>query len=141
MRIPRTAAAVVGLVLCWTVTEAAGPGPVLKDLGPVHPTPVPTEKAYQKKRLITSITVQNSPEGETVITFEASDVGLMKDGHYKTIAAERYSLGEVKKAHIAQRDEAIRAVRQLEEALLKYVQAVGGPRERITDKEGEKRPE
>jgi hypothetical protein len=141
MRIPRTAAALLGIALGWAIAEAADPPPVLKDLGQVRPTPQPTEKAYQKKRLITSITVQNSPEGQTVITFEASDVAKQKDGTFKTLAAERYSFGEVKKEHAAERDEAMREVRRLEEALLHYVAARGGPRERITDKSGEKPPE
>lgn len=138
MRISRTAVALLGgLALGYVVAEAAGPPPVLKDLGQVNPTPVPTEKTYRKKRLISSISVQNSPEGETVITFEASDVGQTKDGKYRPIAAERYSLGEVKQQYLGQRDQILRDLRTLEEALLQYVQSVGGPRERLT-KTGEK---
>ena len=140
MRISRTAAALLGGLALGYVVAEAGPPPVLRDLGPVNPTPVPTEKAYRKKRLITSITVQNSPEGETVITFEASDVGQSKDGKFRPIASERYSLGEVKQQYLGQRDQILRDLRALEEVLLQYVQSVGGPRQR-TGKEGEKRPD
>ena len=128
-----------GVALGWVVADA-GPPPVIHDLGQVNPTPVPTEKTYRKMRLITSLTVQNSPEGETVVTFEASDVAKNKDGKFRNLASQRYSLGEVKKQHAAQRDVIITDLRTLEEAILKYVEAVGGPRDR-PDKGGEKRPE
>ena len=140
MRVSTTAAAVLGIALGWVIAEA-GPPPVLKDLGPVHPTPVATAKAYQKKRLITSLTAQNSPEGETVVTFEASDVAESKDGKFKQLAAERFSLGDVKKEHTAHRDQILRDLRRLEESLLQYVDDIGGVRERGRDKGGEKRPD
>ena len=139
MRIPKTAAALLGgLALGWVVAEAGQP-PVMRDLGQVNPTPVPTEKTYRKMRLISSLTVQNSPEGETVITFEASDVGKTKDGKFKNIAAERYSLGEVKQKYLGQREEIIRNLRVLEDSLIRYVDSVGGPHEH--EKDDEKKPD
>src|SRR5262249_7240333 len=141
MRIPKTAVALVaGLALGWVVADASSPPPVLKDLGQVNPTPVPTEKDYREKRLITSLTLQNSPQGETVLTFEASDVGQARDGKFRPIASQRYSLGDVKAGQVAQRQLILRNLRGLEEALLGYVQMVGGPREHI-EKAGEKRPD
>lgn len=140
MRFWRFAAAVSGLALVCVVAEA-GPPPVLKDLGHVQPTPVPTETAYDKKRLITSLTVQNSPKGETIITFEASDVGRMPDGKYKPIASQRYSLTEVKSKHKPLKEEVLHDLRRLEEALLQYVNAVGGPRDRSLMRSGSERPQ
>jgi hypothetical protein len=102
---------------------------VLEHLGRVDPTPLPTEKSYDRKRLITSLTIQNSPEGETIVTFEATDVAKMPDGKYKDLASRRYSLTEVKSKHAGLRDDAMRDLRGLEAALLRFVDAVGGPRE------------
>ena len=65
---------IVALGMVTATAGKVGPPPVILDLGPVMPTPAPTPKAAQKKRLITTITVQNTAEGETVVTFEATDV-------------------------------------------------------------------
>lgn len=141
MRSWRMIAAAAGLVLVGWVAEAGPPPPVLRNLGLVNPTPVPTEKAYEKKRLITSLTVQNSPEGDTIITFEASDVGRLPDGKFRPIASERYTLTEVKPAHRALKDDAVTELRRLEEALLRYVEAKGGPRDRSQIRSGSERPQ
>jgi hypothetical protein len=140
MRLPRFAAALAGVGLGWVMAHAGQP-PVLLDLGRVNPTPAPTEKAYDKKRLITSLTVQNTPEGETIITFEASDVGRTPDGKYKPIASRRYSLTEVKEKYRLLKDDSLRDLRVLERALLRYVDAVGGPKDRSQVKSGVERPQ
>jgi len=139
MRLLSNALAVVSLVFACTAF-AAGPPPVLEDMGPGRPTPAPTEKSYEKKRLITSLTVQNSPKGETIITFEASDVGEMPDGKFKPLISRRYSLGEVKPKNAALRDNALRDLRVLEQSLLRYVDAVGGPTQ-IEPEKSDKRVE
>ena len=108
----------------------------------MNPTPVPTEKGFQKKRVITSLTGPKSPEGETIITFEASDVGRFADGKYKPIASQRYSLTEVANKNKNLKEQAIIDLRKLEEAILKYVDAVGGPKERSQlTSEGSERPQ
>jgi hypothetical protein len=129
MRLSSMVTAVVGFVLVCIAVEAAGPPPVLEHLGRVNPTPVPTEKSYDRKRLITSLTVQNGPDGETIVTFEATDVARMPDGKFRDLASRRYSLTEVKQKHAALRDDALHDLRELESALLRFVDAVGGPRE------------
>jgi len=139
MRVPHLVAALA--FLAPLNLYAGDAPPVLQDLGNVRPTPVPTEKSYDKKRLITSLTVQNSPEGETIITFEASDVGRLPDGKFKQIASQRYSLTEVKPKNQQLRSEVIVELRRLEEAILRYVDAVGGPRDRSQVKSGSERPQ
>lgn len=140
MRVPKILTALPFLLLA-SVAVAGDPPPILQELGPVRPTPVPTEKAFDKKRLITSLTVQNSPEGETIITFEASDVGRLPDGKFKPIASQRYSLTEVKPQNVRLRTEILVDLRRLEEAILRYVDAVGGPRDRSQMKSGSERPQ
>lgn len=132
--------ATVALGSFWIATEAAGPPPVIENLGRVNPTPQPTEKSYDRQRLISSLTVQNGPEGETIITFEASDFARGTDGKFRPLASRRYSLSEVKEKHQALRDDAVRDLRKLEAAILRYVDAVGGPRE-PAGTSGESRPD
>lgn len=140
MRVSTIAAALSGVALSWVVAQA-DPPPVLQDLGQVNPTPVPTEKAYLKRRLITSVTVQNSPQGETIVTFEASDVGRLPDGKYKPIASQRYSLTEVAQKNRKLKEDILLDLRKLEQAILKYVDAVGGPQDRSKLTAGNERPE
>ena len=79
----------IGLALGVVMVSAAklGPPPVMLDLGPVVPTPVPSPESAEKKRLITTITVQNSPEGESMVSFEATDVADQGKGREARIRA------------------------------------------------------
>ena len=107
-----------------------GSPPVMLDLGPVMPTPAPTAKSVVKKRLITTITVQNSPEGESVVSFEATDVADEGKSRLRTMASKRYSLAEEKPELKERQERIVREVRDLERALLEYVELAGPPKER-----------
>ncbi|MGH7786067.1 MAG: hypothetical protein ACRERC_04325 [Candidatus Binatia bacterium] len=115
-------------------TLAVQPGPVIQQLGPVVPTPQPSPKAEDHIRLITSFTVGNKPDGESVISFEATDFGISgtkkDETKFRTIATEQYTLVEPKPAARAQRDEIVRKLRELEQDLLRYVEITGPPRAR-----------
>lgn len=127
------ALAVAGAVVAGA-TLAAQPGPVIQQLGPVVPTPQPSPRAEDHIRLITSFTVGNKPDGESVISFEATDFGISgekkDETKYRTIATEQYTLVEPKPAARAMRDEIIRKLRDLEKDLLTFVEITGPPRAR-----------
>ncbi|MBI3784289.1 MAG: hypothetical protein HY270_12910 [Deltaproteobacteria bacterium] len=106
------------------------PPPVILDLGPVVPTPVPTAKQAVKKRLITTITVQNNEEGESIISFEAADFADEGEGKIKMMASKRYTLAEEKKQDPELRDKILRQVRDLERDMLTYAEKVGPPKAR-----------
>lgn len=115
------------------VALAKQPGPVILDLGQVVPTPAPVPKSEEHIRLISSFTLGNKPDGQSVITFEATDYGVSKVGgerQYRTIAAEQYSLIEPKPAARALRDRILAQIRDLESELLRYVELSGPPRPR-----------
>ncbi len=115
------------------VAVAKQPGPVIQNLGPVVPTPMPSPKREEHIRLISSFTLGNKPDGESVISFEATDYGVSGSGEdtkYRTIATEQYSLVEPKPAARELRDEVMRKIRELESDLLRYVEATGPPRAR-----------
>jgi hypothetical protein len=115
------------------VALAKQPGPVIQNLGPVVPTPAPSPKREEHIRLISSFTLGNKPDGESVISFEAGDFGISGSGEdtkYRTIASEQYSLVEPKPAARELRDEIMLKIRDLESALLRYVDVTGPPRVR-----------
>ena len=115
------------------VAVAKQPGPVIQNLGPVVPTPAPSPKSEQHIRLISSFTLGNKPDGESVISFEAADYGVSGSGEdtkYRTIASEQYSLVEPKPNARAMRDEILRKIRDLESDLLRFVEVTGPPRVR-----------
>ena len=129
------------------VAVAKQPGPVIENLGPVVPTPVPSPKREEHIRMISSFTLGNKPDGESVISFEAIDYGVSKAGvetskgggdtskgsedtKYRTIASEQYSLVEPKPEARALRDDIMRKIRDLESDLLRYVEISGPPRVR-----------
>jgi len=122
----------IGLALGVVMVTASkmGPPPVVLDLGPVRPTPAPTAKPATKKRLITTITVQNSPEGESVVSFEATDVADEGEGKFQTLAAKSYSLAEEKPELKELRDRIMRRIRGLERDMLEYAALAGPPKER-----------
>ena len=112
------------------VGSKLGPPPVILDLGPVTPTPAPTPKHAEKKRLITTITVQNSAGGESIISFEATD--FADEGKDKThvLASKSYSLADEKPELQESRDRIVEQIRALEHELLAYAEKAGPPKPR-----------
>ena len=127
--------ALIGLALGVVMagpTSKLGPPPVILELGPHVPTPAPTPKPAAKKRLITTLTVQNSAEGESVVSFEATDVIDEGEGKFKMLASKRYSLAEAEeqpKLHEA-RARIMQHIRDLEHELLDYAELAGPPKPR-----------
>jgi hypothetical protein len=123
------------------IAVAKQPGPVIKNLGPVVPTPMPSPKHEEHIRLISSFTLNNKPDGQSIISFEATDFGVSQSGAdktYRTIATEQYSLAEPKEQARALRDEIVQKVRDLETDLLRFAEITGPPhvREPITSPGG-----
>lgn len=134
MRATLTAAALLASFLAG-IAIAAQPGPVIQELGPVVPTPAPSPRPERHIRLISSLTLGNRPDGESVITFEATDFGISDKGEdtkYRTIASEQYSLVDPKPEARELRDDVLRKLRELESELLRYVELTGPPRVRDT---------
>ena len=142
----KSALFVIVAVLFAGIALAKKPGPVVRELGPMQPTPAPSPKIESRIRLISSLTIQNKPDGDSVITFEATDFARSEKkvaNQYRIVATEFYSLVEPKKKEAAARaDEIMRKIRDLEEDLLQYVEIVGPPRERkpITEQQQAPRP-
>ncbi len=122
----------VGMALTMaTVTVGTrGAPPVILELGPVRPTPAPTAKPAEKKRLITTITVQNNPTGESVISFEAMDFADEGSERVGILASQRYSLADDKPELREMTGKIISQIRVLERELLEYVDRAGPPKER-----------
>ena len=118
------------------VMGQAGPGPVILELGPVEPTPPPTPRDADRLRLVSTVTVQNNAEGESVISFEVVDVAEDKDGErIRPIAFKTYSLAEdaVKEEPAEARPlaaEIVAKIRDLERDMLRYAVIAGPPKER-----------
>ena len=55
------------------IALAKQPGPVIENLGPVVPTPVPSPKHEEHLRLISSFTLGNKPDGESRKSNENAD--------------------------------------------------------------------
>lgn len=137
----------LAVVSVWAVTAMAagprlGPPPVILDLGPFEPTPAPTPAPAQKKRLITTFTVQNSPSGDTVVTFEATEVAEEQEGKVRTLASKQYSLAEAEeKAELRPLARKIlEQLRSLEGDLLEFVEKSGPPKPRAPLTGGGSRP-
>jgi hypothetical protein len=112
------------------VSMAEGPPPAVQELGPVVPTPVPSPERADRIRLITSFTLQNRPDGDSIIAFEATDFQRSGKDQYKTVAAEIYSLVVPKPEAGEIRLRILEKIRDLEWDLLEYVEKVGPPQER-----------
>jgi hypothetical protein len=115
------------------IALAKQPSPVIENLGPVVPTPVPSPKYEEHIRLISSFTLGNKPDGDSVISFEATDFGKSRSGDeekYRIIASEQYSLIEPKPQVRELRDQIMAKIRDLETDLLRYVDLTGPPRVR-----------
>jgi hypothetical protein len=123
-------------VLAFVATAALAadvePPPIILDLGPLKPTPAPTPKRADKKRLITTVTVKNSPDGDTVVSFEATDVADEGDKRFRTLASKNYAIAEAEeKVDLRPRaDRILRLVRDLEREMLDFVEQSGPPIER-----------
>jgi hypothetical protein len=132
----------IGLALGVVMVSAAkvGPPPVMLDLGPVVPTPAPSPKGAERMRLITTITVQNSPEGESIVSFEATDVAEEGKGKFRTLAAKNYSLAEEKPELKDLREQITRDLRGIEREMLDFAERVGPPKEREPVQPGAARP-
>jgi len=122
----------IGLALATVMVTAPKlePPPVVLDLGPVVPTPAPSPKGAEHKRLITTITVQNSVDGETAVSFEATDLGVEANGKTHPIASQTYSFAEVKPELKASRDKMLQQLRDLERDMLQFVERAGPPKPR-----------
>ena len=132
---PLTTFAALLAALLAGVALAQKPGPIIQDLGPVVPTPQPSPKAETHIRLISSLTVGNRPNGESVIAFEASDFAVSGKGdeeNFRTIATEQYTLVDPKPEARELRDQILRKLRELEQDMLRYVAVTGPPRVRDT---------
>jgi hypothetical protein len=135
MRVLLLVAALTAAFLVGVAVAASQPGPVIQELGPVVPTPQPSPKVERHIRLISSLTLGNQPDGDSVISFEATDFGVAGTGDdtkYRTIATEQYSLIEPKPEARELRDEILRKLRDLESDMLRFVEIAGPPRIRDT---------
>jgi hypothetical protein len=121
----------IGAVVGGALAFAKQPPPVILELGPVLPTPVPSPKQEDRIRLITSLTITNRPDGNSVISFEATDFGRGKLGKFRTLATELYTLVEPKKKAEPTAERIMAKIRDLEHDLLEFVQIAGPPRERV----------
>ena len=120
------------LALVGIMGTKIGPPPVMLDLGPEVPTPAPTPPRADKKRLITTITIQNNEQGESVIMFEATDFADEGEDKTRTLASKSYSVAEAEeKASLKPlADKIVREVRDLERDLLDFVEVSGPPKPR-----------
>jgi hypothetical protein len=119
----------VWLAVGIAAVAVADPPPVMIDLGPVVPTPAPTPRKAERQRLITTITVQNVAGGESVISFEATDVASSGHGKYRTLAAARYSLSEESPKLKSLHKKIVEQIRRLERDMLDYVAIAGPPKD------------
>lgn len=118
----------LGVVLA--ATPKPGPPPVILELGPVVPTPAPTARSAQRKRLITVITVQNTAKGETVASFEASEIADEGKDRIRTIASKTYSLAEENPDLADLKLRILQQIRILEKDMLAFAEKAGPPKER-----------
>jgi hypothetical protein len=120
----------VGVLATMMLAAAVDtPPPVILDLGPVLPTPAPTPEASVKKRLITTITVQNAPDGDSVINFEASDFAEVGEERFDLIAVQRYPVVVGEKPELQeQATRILLQIRELEREMLAFAEAAGPPK-------------
>jgi len=106
--------------------------PAMHTFGPLLATPPPSPERQDKIRLITSITIQNRPDGDSTIAFEATDFAKAEKKEHRILATEVYSLVEPKPELEPIADKIMQDIRALEAEMLDYVKAAGPPRERQT---------
>jgi hypothetical protein len=127
-----TALISVSLALVAVIGTKLGPPPVILELGPEIPTPAPTPRDAEKKRLITMITVQNNEKGESVVFFEATDFVDEGEEKTRTLATKRYSVAEAEEKPELKplADKIMYKIRDLEHDMLQFVQKSGPPKAR-----------
>jgi len=107
---------------------------VVLDLGPVEPTPPPTPRHADRKRLVSTITVQNSIERDSIISFEVADMADEGEERIRLFAMKTYTLSDDELAEVpaarALADDIVRRIRDLEREMLRYSDMVGPPEER-----------
>jgi hypothetical protein len=123
-------AIVLGFGVAWAEGPKAEPPPVILDLGPVQPTPAPTPEPATRRRLITSITIQNGASGETIVNFEATDVADEGKGKFHTIASARYSLSDDRAKLKPLSKKILEQIRVLERDMLDFAEVAGPPKAR-----------
>jgi len=108
------------------------PPPVILDLGRIEPTPEPTAQSSHKKRLISVITVRNNVDGESRVTFEATDVATEGKKKSVIIGAKSYSpASDDEKPEVRALGERILLqIRELERDMLEYAEKAGPPKSR-----------
>jgi hypothetical protein len=126
---------IVGALLIGPGIAWAGdvdPPPVILDLGPLKPTPAPTPKKADKIRLITTVTIKNSPDGDTIVTFEASDYADEGEDKFRLLASKSYAASEGEERSVLKpgTDRILHLVRDLEREMLEFVEVSGPPVER-----------
>lgn len=134
----RPAAGRAGITLCLGLLLGnAAPGlaqqgspPIIMELGPVVPPAAPTPRPAERKRIISVITVQNSRDGESVISFEASDFADEGGGRTRPLASRTYSLVDDEPKGKEMRAKIVRDIRNLERDMLEYAKIIGPPKER-----------
>ena len=132
----RTAITWAFLAVCAPIAPvSAQSGPVILDLGPVEPTPAPTPRDADKLRLVSTVTVQNNAEGESVISFEVQDVADEGDERIRPIAFKTYSLAAegIREAPPEARPlgrRIVEMIRDIEREMLEYAEIAGPPKER-----------
>lgn len=128
------------LALFAVVGTKIGPPPVMLDLGPLQLTPVPTPVHADKKRLITTITVQNSEKGESVMWFEATDFADEGEDKTRSLASKRYSVTEAEEKPELKplADKIMQQIRALERDMLDFVQKAGPPKPRAPMEPGQR---
>ena len=132
----------LGVALVAVVALAKQPGPHIQLLGPVVPTPAPSPKSEEQIRLISSFTMQNKPDGKSIITFEATDFAESKIGEHRIIANKLYTLVEPEPKAKDKAEEIMHKIRDLEEDLLEFVELAGPPkiRQPLTEQGPSSRP-
>lgn len=130
------AAALAATLIAGLTGAALGqrPGPVILDLGPIEPTPPPTPNPADRRRLVSTVTVQNHPTRESNIQFEVTDMADEGEDRLRLFAAKTYTMSD---EELAKKPEAralaaeiIRQIRALERDMLYYADMIGPPEER-----------
>lgn len=127
----------LALILIGSATGAAlaqRPGPVILDLGPIEPTPPPTPDPADKRRLVSTITVQNHLSRASNIQFEVADMADAGEERQRLFAEKTYTMSEEelekKPEARALAREIVRQIRALERDMLHYAELIGPPEER-----------
>jgi len=134
---------VIGVAIAGGVAVATQKyPPVIKTFGAVIATPPPSPERQEKIRLLTSITIQNRPDGDSTIAFEATEYARTEKKEHRVLADEVYNLNDAKPSLEPLRDKIMQDIRALEAEMLEYVEQAGPPRgrESILERGAPQRP-